>query len=141
MLDFAGKRWWYLSISLVLFVIAAASLVLWGLKPGIEFTSGSSFTVQFTERDVAQGEVRDAMRELGHPEARVQGAGTNTYLIHTGELQNAPALNSAEGPNSPARSTPSKMDCASDSARSPGRTSPPSPKRSRRRSRGTRPSR
>lgn len=101
MLDFAGKRWWYLSISLVLFVIAAASLVLWGLKPGIEFTSGSSFTVQFTERDVAQGEVRDAMRELGHPEARVQGAGTNTYLIHTGELQNAPALNSAEGPEQP----------------------------------------
>jgi len=57
--------------------------------------------VQFTERDVAQGEVRDAMRELGHPEARVQGAGTNTYLIHTGELQNAPALNSAEGPEQP----------------------------------------
>jgi len=101
MLDFAGKRWWYLSISLVLFIIAAASLAFWGLKPGIEFTSGSSFTVQFTERDVAQGEVRDAMRELGHPEARVQGAGTNTYLIHTGELQNAPALNSAEGPEQP----------------------------------------
>ena len=101
MLDFAGKRWWYLTISIVLFLIAAAALVLWGLKPGIEFTSGSSFTVQFTEREVSQGEVRDAMHQLGHPEARVQGAGANTYLIHTGELQNAPALNSAEGPEQP----------------------------------------
>ena len=52
MLDFAGKRWWYLTISLVLFLVAAVALVLWGLKPGIEFTSGSSFTIEFTERDV-----------------------------------------------------------------------------------------
>ena len=101
MLDFAGKRWWYLSVSLVLFLIAAGALLLWGLKPGIEFTSGSSFTVEFTERDVTQGEVRDAIHALGHPEARVQGAGTNTYLIHTGELQNAPALDSAAGPEQP----------------------------------------
>ena len=101
MLDFAGKRWWYLSVSFVLFLIAAVALLLWGLKPGIEFTSGSSFTVEFTERTVTQGEVRDAMRALGHPEARVQGAGTNTYLIHTSELKNAPALDSAAGPEQP----------------------------------------
>lgn len=101
MLDFAGKRWWYLTASLILFLIAAAALVLWGLKPGIEFTSGSSFTIEFTERTVSQGEVRTAMGDLGHPEARVQGAGTNKYLIRTGELENAPSLDSAEGPDIP----------------------------------------
>lgn len=101
MLDFAGKRWWYLTASLILFLIAAAALVLWGLKPGIEFTSGSSFTIEFTERTVSQGEVRRAMGDLGHPEARVQGAGTNKYLIRTGELENAPSLDSAEGPDIP----------------------------------------
>jgi preprotein translocase subunit SecF len=101
MLDFAGKRWWYLSASLVLFLIAAVALALWQLRPGIEFTSGSTFTIEFTEREVSQGEVRDAMHELGHEEARVQGAGSNKYLIRTEELENAPALDSAEGPELP----------------------------------------
>lgn len=101
MLDFAGKRWWYLSVSLAMFVVAVAALAIWQLKPGIEFTSGSTFTIEFTEREVSQGEVRDAMHELGHEEARVQGAGSNKYLIRTDELQNAPALDSAEGPEPP----------------------------------------
>ena len=98
MLDFAGKRWYYLSVSLVLVLISAAALLLWQLKPGIEFTSGSQFTIEFTERDVSQGEVRQAMSELGHPEARVQGAGTNRYLIRTKELENAPPITGGEGP-------------------------------------------
>lgn len=98
MLDFAGKRWYYLSISIALVLIAAIALALWQLRPGIEFTSGSQFTVEFTERDVSQGEVRSAMSDLGHPEARVQGAGTNRYLIRTKELENAPPLTGGEGP-------------------------------------------
>lgn len=101
MLDFAGKRWWYLTVSLVLFLIAAVALVLWGLRPGIEFTSGTSFTIEFIEREVSQGDVRDAMKDLGHEEARVQGAGTNKYLIRTGELENAPSLDAAAGPEVP----------------------------------------
>ncbi len=101
MLDFAGKRWWYLTVSLVLFLIAAVALVLWGLKPGIEFTSGTSFTIEFSEREVSQGDVRSAMKDLGHEEARVQGAGTNKYLIRTGEMENAPTLDAAAGPEVP----------------------------------------
>ncbi|MBK7723794.1 MAG: protein translocase subunit SecF [Dehalococcoidia bacterium] len=101
MLDFAGKRWWYLSVSFAIFVVAAISLAIFQLRPGIEFTSGSSFTIEFTEREVSQGEVRDAMHDLGHEEARVQGAGSNKYLIRTEELQNAPALDSSEGPELP----------------------------------------
>jgi len=92
MLDFAGKRWWYLSVSLVFFTVAVASLAIFHLRPGIEFTSGSTFTIEFTEQNVTQGELRTAFGELGHPEARVQGAGTNKFLIRTSELKNAPAL-------------------------------------------------
>ncbi len=101
MLDFAGKRWWYLGVSFAMFVVAIAALAIWQLKPGIEFTSGSTFTIEFTEREVSQGEVRDAMHEMGHEEARVQGAGSNKYLIRTEELANAPALDSAQGPELP----------------------------------------
>lgn len=101
MLDFAGKRWWYLSVSIVLFLASAGALGLWGLKAGIEFTSGSSFTLEFTEQTVTQSDLRQAMRDLGHPEARIQGAGTNTYIIRTSELENAPNLDSAAGPAPP----------------------------------------
>ncbi|MGE3077226.1 MAG: protein translocase subunit SecF [Dehalococcoidia bacterium] len=101
MLDFAGKRWWYLTVSFVIFLIAAVSLAVFQLRPGIEFTSGSTFTIEFTEKTVSQGELRTAMSELGHPEARVQGAGSNKYLIRTEELQNAPTLDSAQGPDQP----------------------------------------
>jgi preprotein translocase subunit SecF len=101
MLDFAGKRWWYLNVSLAIFLVAVVALALWQLKPGIEFTSGSTFTIEFTEREVSQGDLRSAMAELGHEEARVQGAGTNKYLVRTEELENAPALDSGEGPTLP----------------------------------------
>jgi len=101
MLDFAGKRWWYLSVSLVFFTVAVASLAIFHLRPGIEFTSGSTFTIEFTEQNVTQGELRTAFGELGHPEARVQGAGTNKFLIRTSELKNAPALDANQGPDVP----------------------------------------
>jgi preprotein translocase subunit SecF len=97
MLDFAGKRWYYLTVSLVLFAIAAIALGIWRLEAGIEFTSGSSFTLQF-EREVRAEELRSAMADLGHGEARIQQSGTNQYLIRTRVLEGAPSLGSAEGP-------------------------------------------
>lgn len=102
MLDFAGKRWWYLSVSFAMFLVAVVALALWQLRPGIEFTSGSTFTVEFTEREVSQSELRNALHDLGHDEVRVQGAGTNKYLVRTEELENAPALDaSSQGPELP----------------------------------------
>jgi preprotein translocase subunit SecF len=98
MIDFAGKRWWYLSTSFVIFVIAAVLLAVFQLKPGIEFTSGSSFTFEFNAKAVSQGEIRDAMEALGHDEARVQGAGDNAYLIRTRELEGAPPVTQSEVP-------------------------------------------
>ena len=102
MLDFAGKRWWYLSVSLAILLVAVTSLAIFHLKAGIEFTSGSSFTIEFTEKPVQQGELRSAMGDLGHGEARIQGAGQNTYIIRTRELKVASADDSAAtGPSAP----------------------------------------
>ena len=98
MIDFAGKRWWYLSTSFILFVIAAICLGIFQLKPGIEFTSGSSFTMQFTEKSVSQGDLRRTMSDLGHEEARIQGAGDNSFLIRTRELSGAPPVEDADVP-------------------------------------------
>lgn len=101
MLDFAGKRWWYLGFSMIFVVIAGIALAIPPhLKAGIEFTSGSSFTEQF-EKPVSQGDLRSAMMKLGFSELRIQGAGENTYIIRTRVLEGAPSLGEAPGPAQP----------------------------------------
>jgi protein-export membrane protein SecD/preprotein translocase SecF subunit len=96
-IDFAGKRWWALSVSATFFVLFALSVAIFRLQPGIEFTSGSTFTFQFTAQTVAQADLRQAMAELGHSDARIQGAGPNTYLFRTRELEGTPPLTPPEG--------------------------------------------
>lgn len=104
MFDFAGKRWYYLSVSLVLFIVAATFLALWGLKPGIEFTSGTTFTFEFPNGGVTQPELKAELSALGHGEARIQSAGNNAFLIRTSELAGpAPTSGGSVGPAVPVR--------------------------------------
>ncbi len=98
MLDFAGKRWWYIGFSMIFVVIAVVALAFPPrLVPSIEFTSGSSFTLQFTEQRPSDSDVRDAMADLGHGEAKVQGAGGGEFIIRTDELEGAPPIDAAGG--------------------------------------------
>ncbi|MCY3647358.1 MAG: protein translocase subunit SecD [Chloroflexi bacterium] len=128
---FAQRRWVTLGLSLIVFVAAAVTLLVPPpLKAGIEFTGGSTFTLQFAQEEPAAAvaetdgegepageeaeppapepvrvvepeELREALARLGHEEARVQGAGFNTYLVRTIELQGAPPLEAGEGPVPP----------------------------------------
>lgn len=102
MLDFAGKRWWYLSISLVLFVAAAVILAIPPhLRPGIEFTSGSSFSEKF-DNPVTVNQIRDEMSALGYSDTRVQSQGDNTFLIRTRTLEGSPQESGqSAGPSQP----------------------------------------
>ena len=96
MLDIVGKRGWYFLFSALIIIPGIISMVLppgWstlnsGLRPGIDFTSGSVFNVTF-EEGVDQQEILDRMNALGHPEALVQRVGINTYFIRTEVLEEA----------------------------------------------------
>ncbi len=80
-----ARRWLFLGSGLVI----AASLVLLAipptLRPGIEFTSGTTTLMRF-EQDVEQRELREIYSGLGHAEARIQSTGGNEFLIRTSEL-------------------------------------------------------
>ncbi|MGH2607781.1 MAG: protein translocase subunit SecD [Tepidiformaceae bacterium] len=111
MLDFAGKRWWYIGFSMIFVVIAGIALMFPPrLVPSIEFTSGSSFTLQFTEQQPSSEEVRDAMADLGHEEAKVQGAGEGEFIIRTDELQGAPPLGASDDVVGPVEPQSSELD-------------------------------
>lgn len=98
MLDIVGKRGWYFVFSALIIIPGILSMLLppgWttldsGLRPGIDFTSGSVFNVTF-DQDVGQQDILDRMDALGHPEALVQQVGANNYFIRTRVLEEAAA--------------------------------------------------
>ncbi len=88
-IDLVGNRHWFYAFSgLILLIGIIALLIPPRLNLGIDFLSGSEFTVRFQE-DVSQDELNDAMADFGHSEARVQGTGPNEFLVRTDELRGA----------------------------------------------------
>lgn len=91
MFDFVGKRNWYYLLSLLVLLPGIISLLIPpALKPGIEFTSGSTMTARF-QNPASENDLRAEMSALNHPEARVQRTGENEYLVRTSELKGTAA--------------------------------------------------
>lgn len=91
MLDIVGKRYWFFLLSILVLVPGVISLALpGGLRPGIDFASGSIMTVRF-EKAVDQSDLRNEFTTLGHPEAMVQrsntGSGGSTFIVRTYTLK------------------------------------------------------
>ena len=85
-MDVVGKRYWFFLISLAVILPGVVFLIIApGLKPGIDFTGGSSLSLQF-ESEVTQEDLRAELTVLDHPDAIVQKLGDNTYFVRTKEL-------------------------------------------------------
>jgi preprotein translocase subunit SecF len=83
MIDFVSKRYLYFTVSLLVMLPGIISIVLPdGLQTGIEFSSGSNFSVRFQE-EVTPAELRSAIAELGHPESRIQQTTEGRFLVRT----------------------------------------------------------
>jgi preprotein translocase subunit SecF len=87
MLDFVGRRGFYYLLSLGILLPGIISLLIApSLKPGIEFSAGTTFTLEFQDPTVDVGDVRSAFADLGHDEARVQKTTGGGFIIRLGEL-------------------------------------------------------
>ena len=85
-MDFAGKRQWFFLASLMVILPGIVFLIIApGLKPGIDFTGGSTIILKFSA-NVNQDGVRSALADLDRDEATVQNLGENTFFIRTKEL-------------------------------------------------------
>ena len=83
-----GKRSWFLIISEAIILIGIIALLVFGLQPGVEFSSGSMLTISFDE-EVEQSELEAAMTELGYANAIIQRTGDGDFIISTQELSGA----------------------------------------------------
>jgi len=85
MFDITGKRFWLFLISAGVILIGIISLVVFPLKLGIEFGSGSMMMVSF-EREVELSQLKQELASLGYGSAIVQRTGEGDFFIRTGEL-------------------------------------------------------
>ena len=82
-IDFVRHRGWFYALSLLLILPGFVSLALPnGLRPGIDFTSGTIMTLRF-EQPVDQTALRQAFADIGHPEAIVQRSDEGTFVVRT----------------------------------------------------------
>ncbi|HEY93237.1 MAG TPA: protein translocase subunit SecF [Dehalococcoidia bacterium] len=85
MFDITGKRFWFFLISGVVILIGIISLITFGLKAGIEFSSGSMMNLSF-EEEVDHDKLRQELASLGYTNAIVQRTGEGDFLIRLPEL-------------------------------------------------------
>lgn len=98
MIDFVGRRAMFYFFSMLVMLPGVISLALpGGLHRGIEFSSGTNFSVAF-KQSVSQDQMRAALAELGHPESRIQQTSDGRLLVRTELIEgasNAPAFGPA----------------------------------------------
>jgi preprotein translocase subunit SecF len=85
MTDIVGKRFWFFLASGIVILFCIISLANFGLKPGIELSSGSMLTVRF-EQTVAEADLKQELADLGYTGTIVQRTGAGDFLIRTSEL-------------------------------------------------------
>ena len=81
-MNFAQRRPWFFLLSALVILPGVICLILSpGLKPGIDFTGGSSLTVQFPEGSKANQEsIRLELSETGYNDAKIQNIGKQLGL-------------------------------------------------------------
>jgi len=82
MIDIISKRYWFFLISGIAILLSIIFLGIFGLKPGLEFSSGSSMTISFTQK-VDPAALKRELANLGYGNSIVQTTGEGDFLIRT----------------------------------------------------------
>lgn len=85
MIDIIGKRYWFFLISGIAIIVSIVFLAVFGLKPGIEFSSGTLMTVNFSQT-VDDVSLKDELANLGYGKSIVQTTSGGDFLIRTMQL-------------------------------------------------------
>lgn len=79
------RKYWYI-ISGILSVISLISILIWGFKPGIDFTGGSLLEIQFSDQTPNIEELNSQVRELNFGSFNLQPSENNTYILRQRDL-------------------------------------------------------
>lgn len=81
-------RYWFFLISAVFLVPGIISLVLWGLRPSIDFTGGSLWEIQITsDQVISPSELEEQIEQVYEVDA-LQSSGENQFIIRAQQITN-----------------------------------------------------
>jgi preprotein translocase subunit SecF len=99
-IDFVTPRNRFFVGSGLALLVSLVLLVVVGLRPGIEFTAGTTTLISF-ESPVDQADLRAVYADLGRTEARIQSTAGGEFLIRTAELDVPPGSFTEVAPAGP----------------------------------------
>jgi len=85
MFNIIGRRSQLFALSGILILVCIVALAVFGLKPGIEFSSGSLLNIRF-EQNVDIGELKAELSNIGYSSAIVQSTNSGNFEIRTMNL-------------------------------------------------------
>jgi preprotein translocase subunit SecF len=85
MFDIVGKRYWLLSISGVMLIACIIFMAVFGLKAGVEFSSGSVMTVS-SEKQVEKEDLKTELAKMGYDNVIIQEVGDTELLVRLPRL-------------------------------------------------------
>ncbi|MEO6196681.1 MAG: protein translocase subunit SecD [Dehalococcoidia bacterium] len=94
LLDFVGRRWLYFGVSAAILVPGLISLAIPpALNPGIEFSSGATWTLDFQDDSVSQQDVKNALADIdpAYESSRLQRTAEGYFIVRTEALETPPA--------------------------------------------------
>ncbi|MBT3943590.1 MAG: protein translocase subunit SecF [Chloroflexi bacterium] len=84
MIDFVGKRIWFIGLSVILVIVSGLLFLVGpGLNQGIDFTGGTSTSIQFDDVTIETDDVRSVFAEAGFADAIIQNTGEGNFFIRT----------------------------------------------------------
>ncbi|MEN6473463.1 MAG: protein translocase subunit SecF [Syntrophaceae bacterium] len=89
--DFMKVKWYALTFSIIISLIAITSIVISGFSYGIDFAGGTVVQVRFA-RSVKADEVRVALKSIGLANERIQSVGQpqdNEFLLRTAKSEDS----------------------------------------------------
>jgi len=92
MIDLVGKRNWFFLISAIVIIPGIISMAVFGLKPGVDFSSGTAMTLHF-DKAVELAQVRQELTSLGYGQAVVQPAGEGDFFVRLPEMSTEQTTN------------------------------------------------
>ncbi len=75
------NRRFYFAFSGLLMILSLFFLVVWGLKPGIDFTGGTMLEIEFTNERPEINEIKQVFTELKYDNVLIQPVENNGYFI------------------------------------------------------------
>jgi len=83
-----ARNIWF-TVSGIFLGVSILSLLLWGLKPGIDFTGGSLLEVSYSAQRPSVDQVNASLTDLGLKSLRVQPSGDQNFILRFEETSEA----------------------------------------------------